>query len=206
MNMIHFHAGLFQANCYVLWKDDEALVIDPGGSYDRIVAEVRAIGAEIKAVLLTHGHFDHAGAAARLQREGAKVYVHEYDYDKCFTDKNLSKYFVGVQFDAFTPDCTVRDGDVLSLCGYEIKVLHTPGHTEGGVCYIIEDCIFSGDTLFNGSIGRTDLEGGDLEALLDSIGRKLYAMDRDYVVWPGHMQSTTLFAERDKNNFKLWSK
>ena len=206
MNMIHFHAGIFQANCYVLWNGKDALVIDPGGSYDRIVAEVRAVGAEVRAVLLTHGHFDHAGAAGRLLRDGADVYVHELDYDKCFTDKNLAGFFAGIDFDGFTPTHTVKDDDVLNLCGYEIHVVHTPGHTEGSVCYFVDDCIFSGDTLFNGSIGRTDLEGGSLEQILDSIKTKLYSLDRDYVVWPGHLQSTTLFAERDKNNFKLWSK
>ena len=204
MNMIHFHAGVFQANCYMLWQGDRALVIDPGGSYDRIVAEAKAVGAKVTDILLTHAHFDHAGAVARLMQDGAKCYVHELDADKCFTAKNLSGTF-GIPFEIFTPTATLKDGDVLNLCGYEIKVVHTPGHTEGSVCYFVEDCIFSGDTLFCGSVGRTDLEGGSMDDLIDSLKNKLYSLRRDYTVWPGHLQPTTIFAERDKNNFKLWS-
>ena len=205
MNLIHFHAGIYKANCYVLWKDGEALVIDPGGSYDRIIAEVAAVGAKVTGVLLTHGHFDHMGAAARLLKDGAKVFIHKNDADKCCTDGNLSKTVGGIAFEQFTPTATLTDGEVVRLCGYDVRVMHTPGHTSGSVCYFVEDCIFSGDTLFNGSVGRTDLEDGDLAALIGSL-TKLYGIERDYIVYPGHLQPTTLHAERDKNNFKLWGK
>lgn len=203
MNLISFHAGIYKANCYVLYKDGEALVIDPGGSYDRIVAEASAVGAKIKYVLLTHAHFDHAGACARLMRDGAEVFVHENDAGKCFGEGNLARLMGGIEFEKFTPSHLLRDGDELDLAGYHVKVIHTPGHTSGSVCYLVEDAIFSGDTLFMNSVGRTDLPDGDLSALIASL-KRLYKIEKNYVVYPGHLASTTLHAERDKNNFHLW--
>ena len=122
------------------------------------------------------------------------------------TRKNLGKEIAGVDFDKFTPTAALKDGDVLNLAGFEVKVVHTPGHTEGSVCYFIEDCIFSGDTLFRGSVGRTDLEGGSLEDLINSLKNRLYSSEKDYTVYPGHLEPTTLFRERDENNFRLWGK
>lgn len=200
MKMIRFAAGPVRANCYILYNGSDALVIDPGGNQMRILKEAEDLGVTIRYVLLTHGHFDHAGAAACLQRAGAEVYVHALDADKLYTDGNLGAD-MGFDFEKFHADKLLYDGDRLNLCGYDILVLHTPGHTAGSVCFVIEDCIFSGDTLFKGSIGRTDLGDGDLKALENSIRTKLYTLDGDYKLYPGHLGESTLRYEKNYNLF-----
>ncbi len=177
-------------------------VIDPGGDCDRIVAAMRERGLRPQAVLLTHGHFDHAGAAAAIQRLGAEVYIHSYDVQLITSDKNLAADF-GYTFEPFSPDHTLSDGDVITLGDAAFKVMHTPGHTAGSVCYIEENerVIFSGDTLFYLSAGRTDFPTGNGRQMLDSLRNRLFALEGDYRVFPGHDRATTLRFEKENNPY-----
>lgn len=172
-------------------------VIDPGGNYKRIIKETADRGITLSAQLLTHGHFDHCGASAQLQKDGVKVYIHSLDADKLHSDGNGAAFF-GVPFDTLTADYTFNDGEELYIEGIEVKVLHTPGHTSGSVCFIIDGKIFSGDTLFYMSIGRTDMFDGDGQKMKQSI-KKLFALEGDYEVFPGHSGKTTLEFERQNN-------
>ena len=152
----------------------------------------------IDAVLLTHAHFDHIGAAAELQRGGALIVMHRDDVPLVGSFKNLA-FYAGKKVEHFTPDVTVSGGETLDVAGIAVKVMHTPGHTAGGVCYIAEDCIFSGDTLFELSYGRTDFPTGSFKELKNSIVNKLFALKGDYKVFPGHGAPTTLQFEREHN-------
>jgi hydroxyacylglutathione hydrolase len=205
MQVISFKTGPVSANTYIVYNPAvmEGVVIDPGGGYKRIKQEAAQAGIALKAQLLTHGHFDHCGASAMLQKDGIPAYIHEKDFDKPMGSGCLAESF-GIPFDHFTPDCKVRDGEVLHIASLEIKVLHTPGHTSGSVCYIIEDAIFSGDTLFNMSVGRTDFPEGDFKALNKSIRDKLFALEGDYALYPGHDEFSTLSYERKYNPMVEW--
>ena len=151
------------------------------------------------ALLLTHAHFDHAGNAKKLQDDGAKVYIGEFDAPKLLNDLNLSRDF-GRSFDYLTADVKLCDGQEIEVCGLKFKVVHTPGHTDGSVCYLIDNMLFTGDTLFLESVGRTDFPTGDRDALVNSV-KKLFALSGDYAVYPGHEDFTTLSHERQFNRF-----
>lgn len=193
------------ANCYLLTdeKSGEAAIVDPGW-YSEVVKNALASRPEItlKYVLLTHGHFDHIMGAYGLQKEaGAKVVIHELDADH-LTDprKSLAEGNVPEPQQPVNADILVKEGDALSLGEEMITVMHTPGHTEGGVCYIIEKdrVILSGDTLFCMTAGRTDFFDGSDEKMVASL-KKLVALDGDYKVLPGHNRETTLESERKRN-------
>lgn len=199
MKFFYFKTGFVSVNTYIVYNQHtmQGFVIDPGGNYKRIIKETADRGITLTAQLLTHGHFDHCGASAQLQKDGLKVYIHNLDAEKLYTDGNGAAFF-GASFDTFIADYTFKDGDILSFAGIDIKVLHTPGHTSGSVCFIIEDKIFSGDTLFYMSVGRTDMfDGNDLK-LKESI-KKLFGLKGDYEVYPGHSNKTTLEFERQNN-------
>lgn len=185
-------------NTYIIDTGKSAVVVDPGDDIEKIDRVLTALGRRCTAVLLTHGHFDHCNACAALQARGAKVYLHELD-DKLIRDgKNLAAEN-GIAFHAFTPDVTVADGDTFDLDGIDFKVLHTPGHTAGSVCYVTSNVIFSGDTLFFLSVGRTDFPTGDADALRRSVREKLFTLEGDYTVYPGHDRPTTLVTEKENN-------
>lgn len=205
MQVLSFKTGPVSVNTYIVYNPEtmEGIVIDPGGGYKRIKHEAAEKGITLKAQLLTHGHFDHCGASAMLQRDGLPVYIHEKDFDKPMGSGCLAESF-GISFDYFTPDHKVKDGDVLNIAGLEVKVLHTPGHTSGSVCFLIEDAIFSGDTLFNMSIGRTDFPDGDFEELNRSIREKLFSLEGDYDLYPGHDEFSTLSYEKNYNPMVEW--
>lgn len=198
MDIKTFHTTELETNTYAVVNGGKAFVVDPGDGADEIAAYVKERGAETEAVLLTHAHFDHIGAVAALQRGGAKVIIHAADAPLIGSFKNLA-FYAGKKVEKFTPDITVRGGEELTVAGISVHVIHTPGHTAGGVCYVAEDCIFSGDTLFELSYGRTDFPTGSFAELKNSLLNKLFAMKGDYKVYPGHGNPTMLSFEREHN-------
>lgn len=192
--------GQLETNCYVVTDEDslDCAVIDPGDESGTILDYLEDNKLHCRAVLLTHAHFDHIGAAAELQRGGALIVMHRDDVPLVGSFKNLA-FYAGKKVEHFTPDVTVSGGETLDVAGIAVKVMHTPGHTAGGVCYIAEDCIFSGDTLFELSYGRTDFPTGSFKELKNSIVNKLFALKGDYKVFPGHGAPTTLQFEREHN-------
>ena len=200
MKLYHLQSGPLNVNSYFLVNDkNQAVVIDSGENYKKIKQVSEQYDFEIKAVLLTHAHFDHAGNAKKLQDDGAKIYISKIDAPKLLNDDNLSLDF-GRKFDYLTADYTFSDGDVLSVCDIEIKVIATPGHTDGSVCFMVDSALFTGDTLFLGSVGRTDFKSGDREQMVSSI-KKLFNLNGNYTVYPGHDDFTTLDRERKYNIF-----
>lgn len=185
--------GEYRTHCYIAWGDgaDECVVIDPGYEPERILAQVEKLGKTIGAILLTHGHFDHVGGVEALSREtGCVVYL---------CDRELA---LPPQLTAGTLHYThaYRLGETLQIAGLSFQVLHTPGHTPGSVCLYTGEVLFSGDTLFRGTCGRTDLPGGAWAQMLDSL-RRLAALPGDCRVYPGHGEATTLAQERQCNPY-----
>ena len=205
MEMKHHCVGQVATNCYFAINEEtkEMLVIDPGDSAQMLAEKIKKEGLKPKAVLLTHGHFDHAMAAEELaELFGIPVYAHEAEKDTLEdSGKNVS-IMIGRR-DSYHADVYVRDGEVLQLAGMELKVLHTPGHTAGGCCYYLEKekVLFSGDTLFCQSVGRTDFPGGSMSKLVRSIKEKLMALPDEVRVYPGHMGLTTIGTERARNPY-----
>ncbi len=205
MEMKHYCVGQVATNCYFAINEEtkEMLVIDPGDSAQMLAEKIKKEGLKPKAVLLTHGHFDHAMAAEELaELFGIPVYAHEAEKDTLEdSGKNVS-IMVGRR-DSYHADVYVRDGEILELAGMELKVLHTPGHTAGGCCYYLEKekVLFSGDTLFCQSVGRTDFPGGSMSKLVRSIKEKLMALPDEVRVYPGHMGLTTIGTERARNPY-----
>ena len=181
--------GYLQTNCYILQGSDGCLVIDPGDQADAVL---HCLGdRKLGAILLTHGHFDHVGAVKDLAAEtDCQVFLHAGDLTLPQAMTAGTLYHTH----------TYEDGQVLNLCGLEITVLHTPGHTPGSVCLCCEDSMFAGDTLFAGSIGRTDFPGSSPAQMAKSM-TKLKALDKNYTVYPGHGESTTLDEEKRYNPF-----
>ncbi|MBQ2714686.1 MAG: MBL fold metallo-hydrolase [Clostridia bacterium] len=200
MKIVQFTTGPLRVNSYLIFKEGakDAVLVDAGGSIDKIRQIANQNGVQIKHLLLTHGHFDHVGAVRELQKEGVLVYLHENDLRKVQTDECLCG-FPNFKIENFTPDVLLNGGEKLTLCGIDFQVLHTPGHTSGCVCYITDNAIFSGDTLFCGSFGRTDLGDGDIKVLANSIINKLFKLEQDYLVYPGHEESTTIEFEKERN-------
>ena len=189
--------SVMDTNVYLVDIDD-LIVIDPADDVDVIKEAAARIGKPIKYALLTHGHFDHCNAVAQLQREGTKVFMSKTDFDMIQNGFDLAKY-CGIHFNAFTPDGFIDEGE-LCLEDKKINVIATPGHTAGSLTFIIDNVIFSGDTLFFMSVGRADLPSGDKRQLTQSI-KRLYALDGDYLVYPGHGRNTTLNFERENNPY-----
>jgi len=180
--------GAYQANCYILGcrKTMEGIVIDPGAEALRIAREVTNTGLKIKYILITHGHPDHTGAAKELKGIiKAPVWIHRLD------SRGLD----------FPPDGTMVDGQEIEVGTYKIKVIHTPGHSPGGVCLYAPGAVFTGDTLFAGSIGRTDFPGGDHKGLIKGVKEKIFPLGDDLRVYPGHGPASTIEQERVRNPF-----
>src|SRR3954453_12497125 len=181
---------------------EKLLVIDPGDEAERILATVEETGAEVEAILLTHTHFDHIGAVAPVARAtGAPVYVPEIEKGVLADIMAYVPWEGFGPFESYDADETLAGGEHLTLAGFEIDVLFTPGHSPGHVTYAVDGALFSGDVLFEGSVGRTDLPGGDWPTLAASIAGLLDAYPDETQVFPGHMGMTTLGRERATNPF-----
>lgn len=202
-----FTVGPVQENCYLLRADgsDRALIVDPGDEPERILEAVDGLGVSIDGILLTHCHFDHIGAVAPVARAtGARVWCPEIEVPVLADIMSWVPPMPGLgPFESYEADEAVSGGERLSLAGLEIDVLFTPGHSPGHVTYSIPDeaALFSGDVLFQGSVGRVDLPGGDWATLLDSIRGLVEGHPEETTVHPGHMGITTLGAERTTNPF-----
>lgn len=199
MRIKKFVAGVMRTNCYLVYNEgaNEAVLIDPARGFNKIKEFCDNEGLKVAAVLITHGHFDHILEASLWQSEGAKVYIHSKDADKLYSEKNLA-YMVNAAVPPSRADILLEDGGELNIASLKIKVIHTPGHSPGAVCYIIEDALFSGDTLFHGDFGRTDFPDGNFEDLKLSL-KKLFGLPGGYAVYPGHEEETTLAEERENN-------
>lgn len=202
MQLIQLRTGLIKANTYIIHNGKDAAIIDPGGNEKRILTTLQEHNLNLVQILLTHGHFDHIGAVAALKAAtGAKIYIHTADAAMLNNDElNLSVTFRTSVRPSYA-DVLLIDKDTIETPAGTVLVLHTPGHTKGGVCYLIENVIFTGDTLFAGSIGRTDFPGGSYEELITSIKNQLFVLDKDYTLYPGHEESTTLLTEKRTNPF-----
>lgn len=180
--------GHYQANCYILGfkGTNDAMVIDPGDDVFRIVREISANRLTVRFIVITHGHFDHTGGAAELKKiTSAPVLIHALDASGL----------------GFAPDGHLAEGMQITLGDYTISVIHTPGHSPGGVCLHAPGAVFTGDTLFAGSIGRTDFPGGDHRLLLEGVRKKIFPLGDDLRVYPGHGPSSSIGAERIRNPF-----
>lgn len=198
MQVFKIYPQGFAANSYLLTQDEKtAVVIDP--AQPRIADEAKRRGLTVTHVLLTHGHFDHIGGCAALQAEGAKVGCLAKEAPLALGKNNMADYFGG-HVPPFSVDFTFGDGDILSLDGMQFLVIATPGHTAGGACFCVGDHLFTGDTLFAGDIGRSDLPTGSGAQLTESV-KKLYALQGDFTVCPGHGEDTTLEYERHNNGW-----
>lgn len=206
MTIERLTAGPIGNNIYILMADDgSAAVIDPGFEAGRILAEIKRLNAKVQYVLLTHGHFDHAGCAAEIKAAtGAQIALHEADCPMLREPAMFTRAFGALAAGAqgAEADIFLHDGDTLPLGELTIRVLHLPGHSPGSCFFLVGDSIFSGDVLFKGCVGRTDLTGGDTEAMKRSI-RKVNGLTGDYKVYPGHDAPTTLREEQRTNPYLL---
>ena len=190
--------GMLGTNCYILIHEDtkEAIVVDPGAEGEKIVSMLREMQAKVVYILNTHGHWDHIGANAIVKDAVlAPLLIHQED------EIMLSQPAPYGETHGGRPDKYLNQDDILPFGTLFIKVLHTPGHTKGGVSFLVDKLLFAGDTLFEGSIGRTDLGGGSYEVLMDSIKNKLMFLPEDTIVLPGHGPATTIGIEKANNPF-----
>jgi glyoxylase-like metal-dependent hydrolase (beta-lactamase superfamily II) len=204
MILMRLIVGPLQVNCYILAdeKTKEAVVIDPGDDAEDILKIIREKGLTIKYIVNTHAHFDHVGANAKLKEAtGAEILLHEADAALLSSTTGQARMF-GMKAPHSPPaDRYIRDGDVITAGEVSLTVLYTPGHSSGGISLLEDDMVFTGDALFAGSIGRTDLAGGDLMTLIGSIKTKLLDLPDETRVFPGHGPASTIGEEKKENPF-----
>lgn len=202
---IHREVGPLACNCYVVGDEatKEAIVIDPGGDAEELAAELAALKLKITAIVATHAHFDHIVAAEHLrQQTGAPFYLHADDHVILDWFEESGLLFLGARLPPPPEvDTSPDEGDVLRAGSTELEVLHTPGHSPGSISLVAPEVVFAGDTLFNGSVGRTDLPGGDTDTLVRAIKNKLFPLGDDVTVYPGHGPPSTLGEEKRSNPF-----
>lgn len=190
-------AGIYGANCYIISDEEtkEAVVLDPGGDAPVLINAIEKMGVKLKYILLTHGHIDHVDAVEDLKKKyNVPFYIHEEDevmmMNGAYVYGKLSK-----------ADGYLTEENKFTFGKYEIKCIHTPGHTPGGVSFLIEDKVFTGDTLFQGSIGRTDFEGGDYNQIISSIVNKIIPLGDAVEIYPGHGPKSSVRFEKTRNPF-----
>lgn len=205
MKVEKFVTGIISTNCYLFIQEQtgQTVVIDPAACPPYLMSHIKSKGLRVEAILLTHAHFDHTMGVKELLKDfNVPVYLHPDDEEMMRNPVlNLSQSYTSGY--TGTETVAVKDGETLLLAGCEIQVLHTPGHTKGGVCYYIasEKLLFSGDTLFQSSVGRTDFPGSSMSALISGIKEKLMVLPEDVSVYPGHMGETTIGYEKEHNPF-----
>lgn len=206
MRVETFTLGELQENAYLVLDNDhpEAVVIDPGDSPKRLVNRIEEAGKMLPAILLTHGHWDHVMGARELRLAfDAPIYLHEADRALYEHIVEQAEFF-GFHAEPQPPvDHAIEDGALIEIGPFRFEVLHTPGHTPGGVCFKMSNTVFVGDTIFAGGVGRSDLPGGSHEKLIEGIRRKLLVLDDSVTLYPGHGPPTTIGAERRSNPFLL---
>jgi len=192
-----------EANCYILYNPDkrEGLIIDPGAEGSHLIKFIKQEKISINYIINTHGHPDHIGANRKIKEHtNAPILIHQYDAPMLAKSGSVLSLIFPVESSSPPADTFIKDGDLIECAGMKLKVLHTPGHTPGGISLLIDDSIFTGDTLFSGSIGRSDLPGGSPEVLLNSI-KKILSLDENLIVYPGHGPATTVSQELHSNPF-----
>jgi hydroxyacylglutathione hydrolase len=198
--------GMYGTNCYIVASEltKKGFVIDPGAEPQKIVGEVNKMGLSIEWIIITHTHFDHIGAVKALQdATSAKIALHELEGEGVNHSlaKALGIIMSGSMNIKFKPDRLLRDGDIVAVDDLQFTILHTPGHSPGGLSLVGHGMVFSGDTLFNCGVGRTDFPGCSQTQLIESIRNKLLSLPDDTIVFPGHGPQTTIGAERRTNTF-----
>lgn len=207
----HLYTGPLDVNTYIVINGNVGFVVDPGGDAQEIYSIFQKQKAKIEAILLTHAHFDHIGGVAELCRIASKgedgkenpqnaptIFLHKDELEKIGSYKNMG-FSMNANPEKFVPDILLKGGETLKIAGLDVKVIHTPGHAKGSVCYVVSNKIFVGDTLFFMSYGRTDFYDGNAKDLKNSIVNKLFALKGNYTILPGHGEPTTLDFERANN-------
>ena len=205
MKVEKFVTGIISTNCYLVINEDtkQAVIIDPAACPSYLMSHIKSEGLKIEAILLTHGHFDHImGIDGFLSEFDVPVYVHEEDAD-AMEDPVLNQSSTYTSGYTFGKARYLRDRQTLELAGYTFQVIHTPGHTKGGCCYYVasEGVLFSGDTLFQNSVGRTDFVNSSTSDLVHSVREKLFLLPDDTMVYPGHMGETKIGHEKKYNPY-----
>ena len=198
--------GLLEVNCYILGdeKTKEAVVIDPGGDEEDILEALKNAELDLKYIIDTHGHFDHVDANQPLKKAtGARIAIHEVDAQMLNHPSEEAMLFTGNRLRSSQADLLLKEGDLISFGPYQLKVLHTPGHTPGGISLVLEGepSVYVGDLLFAGSIGRTDFPGGSFDDLIQAVRTKIFTLGDRYSVYPGHGPATSVGHERKYNPF-----
>ena len=206
MKIKTFVQGPFATNCYLLISEHspEAIAIDPADKDPTFIRFILDQNLKLKTILFTHGHLDHVSGAGDLKRHfNAPIAIHRADVALLSSAPTMARYFGLPEPEVPVPDVFLEENQVISLSEISLKVIHTPGHTPGGVCFLSDEGVFVGDTLFAGSIGRTDLPGGNYEQLIQSIHSKLLILDEELPLYPGHGPPTVLRVEKFTNPFLI---
>ena len=197
LNIKTVPAGIYEANCHILVDEDtkDCVIIDAGGDADKIETAVESMSGKPKYVILTHGHFDHVGGVEEIcSKYNIPFYISRADEE--YMEKDSSVFGTLPKASVY-----IKEGDTIKLGSYEIKVIETPGHTKGGLCFFVDNKVFTGDTLFQGSVGRTDFPGGDMNEIISSIKNKLLPLGDDVEVYPGHGPSSSIRFEKMRNPY-----
>jgi hydroxyacylglutathione hydrolase len=206
MLLLHLTVGPFEANCYIVGDEEkrEVIVIDPGGDAPRILNLIEKHDLRVSAILNTHGHIDHVAANLDVREHtGALIGIHPDDAPLLEDVLLNGSAMFGIPFRTHRPDFLLTEESRQTVGRLTIRVLHTPGHTRGSICLIVDDAMFTGDTIFKGSVGRCDLPGGESRTLQHSLRTKILPLGDAYLVYPGHGDKTTLKHERRNNPFLL---